>query len=40
MLIEIADGELHFQVVSDRNETVDSGVILRRQDPTVKTSTS
>jgi hypothetical protein len=35
MAIEIAGDEFHFQVVSDKGETVDSGVIKRQAKPTM-----
>lgn len=33
MLVEMADDELHFQVISDQGETVDSGIVRRTPEP-------
>jgi hypothetical protein len=33
MLVEIADDEMHFQVISDEGRTVDAGIVRRLPEP-------
>jgi hypothetical protein len=38
MVAEIDDDRMHFQVISDRRQTIDAGVVLRNRQPNAPAS--